>query len=124
MCRVVPPPGWFTHPTSYAGLDELTVHTPAQQVVSGRAGVYSVALVERPTLPLRDFKAAALRRDALCANTAGPSDDAPLSDAAAEAEAQDAIERRFWRGLNVTMEPAMYGADSPGSLFGADAAGE
>ena len=117
VCRVVPPAGWFAHPTGYAGLDELTVHTPAQQVVSGRAGVYSVALVEKQTLPLRDFRAAALRRDELCANAA---EAPPLPDAAAEEAAQDAIERRFWRGLNVTMEPAQYGADSVGSLFGGD----
>lgn len=41
--------------------------------------------------------------------------DATGYDAAAEAR-----ESRFWRGLNGEMEPPLYGADLPGSLFAPD----
>jgi hypothetical protein len=72
---------------------------PIRQHATGRAGLYRTLLVEGKKMPLDEFREMA--REPL---------NAPPKDASPEE-----LERHFWR--NVTLNPPLYGADVPGSLF-------
>lgn len=60
MIKVVPPSGFFTRDYSILTLDtSLTVKSPVKQLISGRAGVYSVDLVPQPDMSVGYFFALA-----------------------------------------------------------------
>lgn len=66
--------------------------------MTGRQGLYRTLLVEQKSLPLSKFKELA--------------EDPANAPPALEPEA---LERKFWK--NVPLNPPLYGADVPGSLF-------
>jgi [histone H3]-trimethyl-L-lysine9/36 demethylase len=71
---------------------------PIRQHATGRQGLYRTLLVENRSMPLQNFK------DMTEEPTNAPPNLEP-----------DELERKFWR--NVPMNPPLYGADVPGSLF-------
>ncbi|XP_054548891.1 lysine-specific demethylase 4D-like [Talpa occidentalis] len=98
LARVVPPKGWQARQT-YADIDDILIAAPLQQVVSGRAGVFTQYHRRRPAMTVGEF-----RRLAESARYRPP----PHPDAAA-------LEREYWRARPYA--PPLYGADVSGSLF-------
>lgn len=79
-------------------LSYLFPSRPIRQHATGRQGLYRTLLVEQKSLPLEVFRE--LAEDPCNAPPAGEP---------------EALERKFWK--NVPMNPPLYGADVPGSLF-------
>ncbi|PRW58727.1 lysine-specific demethylase 4A-like isoform X1 [Chlorella sorokiniana] len=103
ICRIVAPDGWAPRKTGYNRLN-FELPRPIRQHATGRAGLYRTLLVESKAMPLGDFRDMA--REAINA--------APKAEEGKEPN-PDELERQFWR--NVTLNPPLYGADVPGSLF-------
>lgn len=123
-CVKVTPPAEFTasassySTTQLAGESALRVHNPARQQVRcipGYRGMFQVYNLDwvasgDTVLGVQDFHAQALSVEAkrsLREKSAAAGDD------------WKALERAFWSGT--TYSKPMYGADSEGSLFDADA---
>jgi jumonji domain-containing protein 2 len=71
--------------------------------------VYQYTLIEEPTITVADFRTKA---DAYRKRQVGKEVDNEDSE-----EHYDELARKFWRRLGPTMEPAVYGADTDGTLF-------
>ena len=106
LCKIVPPTGWLG--TKSYNLDDIdvTVDFPVKQMVSGRAGVYNVALLEIGAMNLHDFVAYNAKNSVNCGDTVAER------------------ERKFWRSMGVpAWEHPIYGADQAGTLFRDDEGG-
>ena len=122
VCRIVAPEGWTPRRGGYEDVDFLlpryvllstskddpdhlltrpphTPHRPIRQHATGRQGLYRTLLVENRSMLLSDFK-----------EVAESGDTAPPKDTDSET-----LERKFWK--NIPLNPPLYGADVPGSLF-------
>jgi jumonji domain-containing protein 2 len=73
-------------------------YRPIRQHATGRQGLYRTLLVEQRSVNLPTFKAM----------TEEPTNAPPSED-------PETLERKFWK--NIPMNPPLYGADVPGSLF-------
>lgn len=92
---MIPLEGWFT-PPDYATAS-LTVRGPVEQHVIGTSnGVLKLALVECANASLAVFRS--------CARQFAPPEGVPVTDA-------------FWASITPGSEPAVYGADTSGTLF-------
>ncbi|GAB4816897.1 hypothetical protein N2152v2_003943 [Parachlorella kessleri] len=72
---------------------------PIRQHATGKQGLYRTLMLEQKGLTLKEFKARA--NDPLNAPPAGAD--------------LETLERKYWK--NVVLNPPLYGADVPGSLF-------
>lgn len=93
---------------------DLPIHSPIQQNLQGLAGIYEYTFTEEKTITLSDFRDKA---DKYRERQVG---EAVLTDFSQEA--LEKLEAKFWKRLGPTMEPAWYGADHEGTLFGKDPA--
>lgn len=102
IAKIIPPKGWLDKVYDLEKID-ITVEYPVQQVVSGRAGVFGVALFELKAMKIKDFLAYDQR------NPPRTSDPEQRT-------------RKFWRSLGVPgeWETPIYGADQIGTLFKED----
>ena len=102
VCKIVPPKGWTPRKQGYTDRLDVEIPRPIRQHATGTRGVYRTLLVEGKPMSVREeFRPLATAKENL------PPPDCE----------QDDLERRFWR--NVTLQPPLYGADVPGSLFDA-----
>jgi hypothetical protein len=53
-CKIVPPKGWYNKKYDHTSLD-ISINHPIKQIVSGRAGVYGVDLLELKEMTLDGF---------------------------------------------------------------------
>lgn len=105
IVKVIPPPEWYIDikmdPLNFQLKElDLTVPQPIKQIVTGRAGVFQMTLLEQKEMNMIDF-------DNFCSKN-------QCIDTLEE------IERKYWKSLGTssTWEPAIYGADMNGSIFG------
>lgn len=98
ICKIVAPDGWAPRRTGYSRLN-FELPRPIRQHATGRQGLYRTLMVEGRRMALDEFRDMARE---------------PLNVAPRNAEPEE-LERQFWR--NVTLNPPLYGADIPGSLF-------
>nr|XP_058144999.1 lysine-specific demethylase 4D-like [Dasypus novemcinctus] len=98
LAKVVPPGGWRARQT-YAGLGDLVIPAPLQQLASGRAGVLTQFHRRRRPMTVREY-----RRLADSEQHRPP----PHRDV-------DELERQYWR-TRAHAAP-VYAADVSGSLF-------
>ncbi|KAL4425515.1 hypothetical protein ABPG75_009531 [Micractinium tetrahymenae] len=117
ICKIVAPDGWAPRRQGYNRLN-FDLPRPIRQHATGRQGLYRTLMVEAKKMRLDEFREMA--RQALNAapkeaarGGAGERGEGPT---VAEREGwAEELERQFWR--NVTLNPPLYGADIPGSLF-------
>jgi hypothetical protein len=106
LCKIIPPDCFLKGKTYDLDSLDVTVDYPVKQLVSGRAGVYNVALLEIKAMNLRDFAAYNAKNSTNCGETVVER------------------ERKFWKSMGVpAWEHPIYGADQPGSLFADDEGG-
>ncbi|KAG7667735.1 hypothetical protein Ndes2526B_g01867 [Nannochloris sp. 'desiccata'] len=98
ICRIVAPEGWTPRRAGYDDLHHLTLPRPIRQHATGRQGLYRTLLVEQRSVNLPTFKAMSEE----------PTNAPPTAE-------PETLERKFWK--NIPMNPPLYGADVPGSLF-------
>ncbi|XP_060035660.1 lysine-specific demethylase 4D [Erinaceus europaeus] len=98
LAKVVPPAGWRAR-RSYDGLEDTRIPAPLQQLVSGRAGVFTQFHRRRRALSLREYRRLAR----------SPAHRPPPHAGA------DELERQYWRTRG--FGAPLYGADVSGSLF-------
>ena len=111
MFKVVPPPNWRPRRTKFPDLKDVKIHTPIKQHAFGSRGSYRCVFMEQKEMTVADFKRAAedeshMPNEALRRK---------LKEAKDEAEADALLERSFWG--SVTLNPPLYGADTPVSFF-------
>lgn len=99
LCKIIPPQEWLQNNTVSLDDMDFNIQTPVKQCLSsGAKGVFSVDLVETKPMTLAQFKVLAAQK------------------APKEPDAANRV-RNFWRGLGSTMDPPIYGADTPGTVF-------
>lgn len=104
--KVIPPLGWSPRSSPTPDLEKLTIQTPIRQNVLGNKGAYRCIYVVEPEMSVAEFKASADEcSKELQRPVRGDDADGGLSQ----------MERSFWR--NITLNPPLYGADTPVSLF-------
>ena len=101
ICKVIPPSGWFNRSYDQKELN-LQVKSPVKQVISGKAGVYDVNLLELADMDLDGF----IEYDRI--NNCNDNNEA--------------VERKFWKSLSGASpwDDPIYGADMIGTLFPAN----
>ena len=101
--RVIPPKGWSPRldESALAGLDDMEIVTPIKQHAFGTRGTYRCLLMEQKPMKVSDFKAI--------------SDSEEHSPPKKGHEDDTLLERAFWS--SITINPPLYGADNPSSLF-------
>eukprot|EP00617_Octactis_speculum_P025403 CAMPEP_0185756392 /NCGR_PEP_ID=MMETSP1174-20130828/14823_1 /TAXON_ID=35687 /ORGANISM="Dictyocha speculum, Strain CCMP1381" /LENGTH=534 /DNA_ID=CAMNT_0028435335 /DNA_START=224 /DNA_END=1831 /DNA_ORIENTATION=+ len=111
ICKIIPPKGWWKRLDYRSHIEKSrfdnVITTPIRQCVAGARGVYWLTLLETPAKSLKDFE--------------------QMAEASAKRNLPPNLSieqrvRRFWKTLSTTMEPPLYGADIPGSLFDGEAA--
>lgn len=99
IIKIIPPTDWFIREYNWRDWN-ISLKAPIKQLVSGRAGVYSLDLIELNEIPLVKYfeytERVSLKN---------------ISD--------EERERQFWRLLGTPsgLEDPIYGADLPGTLF-------
>ncbi|KAF7491569.1 putative lysine-specific demethylase 4B [Sarcoptes scabiei] len=101
LAKIIPPPEWIPRKSGYENIN-VTIKCPIEQVVTGSQGVYQQYNIQRRSMNFRDF--------AKMANS--PRYCTP------EFFDYDDLERKYWK--NTTYNPAIYGADVPGTLTDPD----
>lgn len=103
MLKVRPPKGWRPWLEDPPGdwLDEMEIQTPIKQHAFGTRGTYRCMHIEQKPMKVKDFRDIAEMEDHLPPKK-GHEDDTLL-------------ERSFWS--SITINPPLYGADNPMSLF-------
>ena len=113
IIKILPPSGWAGYNTTYDNIDSIKLQSPIRQNCIGNRGVYRVVpVVDRinrhhsNTIGIfKQYATQQLPNDVLkLLNNNKPS-----------SEQCSLIERKFWR--NLTFNPPLYGADTPGQLF-------
>lgn len=108
VAKVIPPAEWRPEFEAWAATRERLIAHPIRQCISGGRGVFRVDIVEHRAMTVAEFEAEARRRDGVGVGR---------KRRRAEGDGYEERQRSFWRGLGPTMEPPIYGADVPGSLF-------
>ncbi|XP_058518292.1 lysine-specific demethylase 4D-like [Ochotona princeps] len=99
LAKVIPPPQWSARQT-YHDIGDIVIPSPLQQVVSGKAGVFTQYHKKRKAMSLSDYRQ--------LANSDKYRAPAHLS--------LDQVEKLYWRS-RAYGAPPIYGADVSGSLF-------
>jgi hypothetical protein len=82
ICKIIPPSGWLEDRRGFEMSEmDITIEHPIKQVVSGRAGVFSVDLLEVKAMNIHDFADYDKNNSSNCGDTAQEK------------------ERKFWRSL-------------------------
>ena len=111
LIKVIPPPSYVPNSSLYSNLSStFPVHSPIEQNIAGQAGVYQVLSVTQPTCTIADF----IDQTARAERQRSPRELQWLQDGEYER-----LEGAYWK--NIGFSRPVYGADSPGSLFDADA---
>ena len=106
LCKIIPPSCFLKGKKYDLDSVDVTKSYPVKQVVSGRAGVYNVALLEIKPMSLRDFATYNANNSSNCGDTVVER------------------ERKFWKSMGVpAWNCPIYGADIPGTMFGDDEGG-
>lgn len=99
VAKVIPPKEWCpVRRYNMKRIGEINIETPVSQTVTGQQGLFQLFNVQKKPMKVKDFKELA----------EGPRYKPPDGDS-------DKIERKFWK--NITFNPAIYGADIPGSIY-------
>lgn len=85
-------------------LGDMMLPSPIKQVLRGIGGVYEYTFLDLPPMSAAKYREKA---DAYLRSQVGPKTDISI----------ELLERKFWKRLGPTMEPALYGADMEGTLF-------
>ncbi|KAK2500047.1 hypothetical protein MC885_002620 [Smutsia gigantea] len=101
VAKVIPPKEWQARKT-YDGISDILIPTPLQQVVSGRAGVFTQSCKRRKAMTVGEYRHLA---------NSGKYQTPPHLDF-------DHLERKYWK-TRLYGSP-IYGADVNGSLFDED----
>mmetsp|Transcript_19607 Transcript_19607/g.54505 ORF Transcript_19607/g.54505 Transcript_19607/m.54505 type:complete len:625 (-) Transcript_19607:134-2008(-) len=101
--KVIPPKGWSPRmdSPSLEELGDIEIQTPIRQHAFGTRGTYRCLLVEQKPLKVSEFKAI--------------SDSEEHQPPKKGHEDDTLLERAFWS--SITINPPLYGADNPASLF-------
>lgn len=99
LAKVIPPPQWSARQT-YDDIGDIVIPSPLQQLVSGKAGVFTQYHKKKKAMSLSDYRQ--------LANSDKYRAPAQLS--------LDQVERLYWRS-RAYGAPPIYGADVSGSLF-------
>uniref|UniRef100_A0A8C5G919 [histone H3]-trimethyl-L-lysine(9) demethylase n=1 Tax=Gouania willdenowi TaxID=441366 RepID=A0A8C5G919_GOUWI len=98
LAKIVPPKEWKPR-GSYDNIDDLVIPAPIQQVVTGKAGLFTQYNIQKKAMTVGEF-----RKMANSDKFSSPN----YSDF-------EELERKYW--TNVTYNPPIYGADVNGSLY-------
>uniref|UniRef100_A0A5S6QGK0 [histone H3]-trimethyl-L-lysine(9) demethylase n=1 Tax=Trichuris muris TaxID=70415 RepID=A0A5S6QGK0_TRIMR len=103
LAKVIPPPEWRPcDPCSYEN-PKIRIRSPITQIVTGRNGLYQL----RNTCLVSSMSISDFRKLAFSPQHATPN-----------YKSLDELERLYWEAL--PLGGAVYGADTPGSLFDSD----
>ncbi|RWS17149.1 lysine-specific demethylase 4C-like protein [Dinothrombium tinctorium] len=104
LAKIIPPPEWCPRKGGYDDdyVNDMVIKAPIMQVVNGRQGLYQQYNIQKKALTVREFKKAAE------SSRYRTPDYFDYED----------LERKYWK--NVTYNPAIYGADVPGTLYDPD----
>jgi jumonji domain-containing protein 2 len=121
MSKVSLPKGFCDQPIDPTGrgpewqagttLGDMMLPSPMNQCVRGIGGIYEYTFLDLPPISASDFRTKA---DDYFNSQLG-NKTATATDVSIEL-----LERKFWKRLGPTMQPAMYGADMEGSMFDKD----
>ena len=89
-------------------LGDMVLPSPIKQCVRGIGGIYEYTFLDQPPISAAEFREKS--DEFLKSQLGNRSDDMSI----------ELMERKFWKRLGPTMQPAMYGADMEGTLFGDD----
>ncbi|KAK9865570.1 hypothetical protein WJX84_000456 [Apatococcus fuscideae] len=101
MLKIIPPRGYIARREGFPKLEQIKIQTPIRQHVFGTQGTYRCLLEEQKALSVADFKRLSYSR----AHRTPPKGH----------RQDDLLERAFWSA--VTLNPPLYGADTPVSFF-------
>jgi len=101
ICKIIPPKEWKEKiPFNLDKVDKLIIPSPITQYVTGNKGVYQLMLVENKEMSVKEYREKAEKEK--------------IPRSAKYKDEEEEIDRIFWK--NVRFNPAIYGADMPGSL--------
>lgn len=86
-------------------LGDMTLPSPIKQVLRGIGGIYEYTFLDLPPMSVAEFRDMA---DEYLKSQVGED---------AREISIDMLQRKFWKRLGPTMQPALYGADMEGTLF-------
>ncbi|RWS26552.1 lysine-specific demethylase 4C-like protein [Leptotrombidium deliense] len=106
LAKIIPPPEWCPRKGGYDDeyVNGMMIKAPIMQVVNGKQGLYQQYNIQKKPITVREFKKLA----------EGPKFRTP------EYFDYEDLERKYWK--NVSFNPAIYGADVPGTLYDQDVA--
>mmetsp|Transcript_102270 Transcript_102270/g.295882 ORF Transcript_102270/g.295882 Transcript_102270/m.295882 type:complete len:599 (+) Transcript_102270:392-2188(+) len=85
-------------------LGDMMLPSPIKQVVRGIGGIYEYTFLDLEPMTVTDFRD---RADEYLKSQVGKAEDMSI----------ELLQRKFWKRLGPTMQPALYGADMEGTLF-------
>ncbi|XP_057605414.1 lysine-specific demethylase 4D-like [Hippopotamus amphibius kiboko] len=98
LAKVIPPKGWKARQT-YDDIDDILIAAPLQQVVTGKAGVFTQYHTKKKAMTLREYRRL----------TNSEKHQTPFYS-----DFED-LERKYWKTR--LYDSPIYGADVSGSLF-------
>eukprot|EP00798_Chlamydomonas_sp_ICE-L_P015718 gene15717-21831_t len=113
--KVKPPAGWKARRRLFPELKHIQIATPIRQHAFGSKGSYRCILVEQKGLNAAEFKEIAEQEEAAVPSVQKKLVEAFKIKPNEELTNDDMMEREFWN--SVTVNPPLYGADTPLSFF-------
>ena len=111
LIKVVPPSSFVPNASHYTNISSsFPVHSPIEQNIAGQTGIFQVLSVTQPTCTVSAFIDATIRAELARSRRE--------LQWAADGE-YERLEECYWK--NIGFSTPVYGADSPGSLFDAEA---
>lgn len=101
LAKIIPPEEWCPRKNGYNDI-EVKIDSPIQQTVHGKEGIFTQFNIQQKSMKLNEFKTLSFSDKH---RTPSHTDFADL-------------ERKYWK--NLTFNPAIYGADIPGTLTDED----
>lgn len=102
VAKIIPPKEWqAVRRYSMKKIGDMEIKTPILQTVSGQQGLFQLINIQKKAMLVKAYKELA----------ESPNFRPPEGNT-------DELERKFWK--NITFNPAMYGADVPGSIYDKD----
>lgn len=89
-------------------LGDMVLPSPIKQVLRGIGGIYEYTFLDLPPITAAEFREKA---DEFLKSQVGANTDM---------SSIELLQRKFWKRLGPTMQPALYGADIEGTLFRKD----
>jgi len=102
VAKIIPPKEWqAVRRYNMKKIGDIEIKTPILQTVSGQQGLFQLINIQKKTMLVKAYKELA----------DSPNYRPPEGNI-------DELERKFWKNIN--FNPAMYGADVPGSIYDRD----